>query len=413
MAQRTSDNGGNENLRAGEQRTASMEANVRETIFADRVFHQNASDTHANAGVQMLDLDSENAEAEASDSGSMMLAQATPTQGAVASVGPVGGKAIGTIQLVVGDVKIMGLDGVMRIAQVGDKVYFKDTILTGTDGIIQIRLDNGQFVDVGRDSKLALDTDFFGYDAGTGLHAAAPASVTAGTGAAEPATKPVAPMLSNEELAARIARGEDPAQFAPATAAGGAPGATTQAVSALQSAIARGQDPSLIAPATAAGGAPAAGGVGGDGGGGSPVVVDQANTFGPVTAGFQTIGASITFPEPEFNLQPEQEGPPAIVVQKTGPATIAEAGADAAWTITIMAPTSNSPDDLITINSVVDTQLGDLTAAAIAANGGQPIVLAPGESFSFTYNPAGNLVLDGGQTHTNVVIVTGIDDDGE
>ena len=413
MAQRTSDNGGNENLRAGEQRAASMEANVRETISADRVFHQNASVTHANAGVQMLDLDSENAEAEASDSGSMMLAQATPTQGAVASVGPVGGKAIGTIQLVVGDVKIMGLDGVMRVAQVGDKVYFKDTILTGTDGIIQIRLDNGQLVDVGRDSKLALDTDFFGYDAGTGLHAAAPASVTAGTAAVEPATKPVAPMLSNEEIAARIARGEDPAQFAPATAAGGAPGAPTQDISALQSAIARGQDPSLIAPATAAGGAPAAGGVGAEGGGGSPVVVDQANTFGPVTAGFQTIGASITFPTPEFNLQPEQEGPPAISVAKTGPATVAEGGASVTWHVQI---TNNSgSSDPVTLTSVVDDQLGDITAAVIAANGGNPVILAAGATFEFDFSPAGDvdLVLNGGQTHTNVVTVDGTDDEGE
>src|SRR5687767_2206669 len=365
MAQRTSDNGGNENLRAGEQRAASMEANAGETISADRAFHQQASVTHANAGVQMLDLDSEDAEAEASESGSMMLAQATPTQGAVASVGPVGGKVIGTIQLVVGDVKIMGLDGVMRVAQVGDKVYFKDTILTGTDGIIQIRLDNGQLVDVGRDSKLALDTDFFGYDAGTGLHAATPGGVTGGTMAVEPATKPVAPALSNEEIAARIARGEDPAQFAPATAAGGAPGASTQQdIAALQSAIARGQDPSLIAPATAAGGAPGAGGAG-DGGGGSPVVVAQANTFGPVTAGFQTIGASIVFPEPEFNLQPEQEGPPAISVVKTGPATVNEGGASATWHVAIT--NISGSDDPVTLTSVVDNQLGDITAAVIAA----------------------------------------------
>src|SRR5512132_2647671 len=65
MAQRTSDNGGNENLRAGEQRAANMEANAREAHSADRAFHQNVGVTHANAGVQMLDLDSENAESQA------------------------------------------------------------------------------------------------------------------------------------------------------------------------------------------------------------------------------------------------------------------------------------------------------------------------------------------------------------
>ncbi|MGH7893677.1 MAG: retention module-containing protein, partial [Candidatus Binatia bacterium] len=380
MAQRTSDHNGNENLRAstGEQRIG-MEANAREAHSADRAFHQNASVTHANAGVQMLDLDAENAsENSESESASFVLAQATP--GVVAAAGAAGGKVIGTIQLVAGDVKIMGLDGVIRVAQVGDKVFFKETILTGADGIIQIRLDNGQFVDVGRNAKLALDTDFFGYDAGTGLQATAPAAVTPGTPpAAEAPEKPAAP-------------GAD--------------------VAALQAAIARGQDPSQIAPATAAGGAPAAGGVGGDGGGGEPVVVSQANTTGPVTAGFQTAGASIAFPTPEFNLQPVLEGPPAISVEKTGPATIHEGGDSVTWHVRI---TNNSDStDPVTVTSIVDDQLGDITAAVIAANGGNPIVLASGATFEFDYTPAGDVdvILNAGQTHTNVITVTAEDDEG-
>src|SRR4029078_10101842 len=240
MAKRTSDNNGNENLRAaGEEPTIGLRADAREAHSADREFHNNHSVANANAGVQMLDLDSENSESESleSDSGSMMLAQATTKPAAIAATGgAVGGKGIGTGELVVGNVEIIVVDGVERIAQVGDKVMFKETILTGADGIIQIRLENGQLIDVGRDNKLALDTDFFGYDAGQGLQAAGqPAGATVPS---------VAPLSTPRKPAA--------------------PGTD---IAALQAAIARGQDPSQIAPATAAGGAPAAGGGGGGCGG--------------------------------------------------------------------------------------------------------------------------------------------------
>jgi hypothetical protein len=101
---------------------------------------------------------------------------------------------------------------------------------------------------------------------------------------------------------------------------------------------------------------------------------------------------------------------PVIDIVKGGPATIAEGGADVTWTFTI---TNNSVStDPITVTALHDDKLGDLLAAAIAANGGNPIVLAPGGTFSFDYNPAGNLVLDGGETYTNVVTVTGMDDEG-
>ena len=65
MAQRTSDNDGNDNLRAtGEERTIGMRADASEASSAERTFQNNAS-THANAGVQILDLDVENSESDA------------------------------------------------------------------------------------------------------------------------------------------------------------------------------------------------------------------------------------------------------------------------------------------------------------------------------------------------------------
>jgi hypothetical protein len=74
-----------------------------------------------------------------------------------------GSTAAGTITLVVGNVRIVGVDGVARVAQVGDKVFAREVIETGADGIIQVQLEGGRFLDVGRDSKLALSSDLFMY----------------------------------------------------------------------------------------------------------------------------------------------------------------------------------------------------------------------------------------------------------
>jgi len=206
--------------------------------------------------------------APGSDAGApIIVAQAaTPPQGvAVIPSGTATGKLAGTIAVVVGDVKVIGVDGVARIAQVGDKVFFKETIVTGADGMVHIKLEDGRLIDLGFNGKLALDADVIG----------------------------------------------------PETAAAGAPAGApaAQDVAALQAAIAAGADPTQIAQATAAGGAPGAGGVGGAEGGGShqPVVLDQANTAGDVTSGFNTQGASIAFPTPEFELLAAEE-PPAVFV---------------------------------------------------------------------------------------------------
>jgi hypothetical protein len=177
----------------------------------------------------------------------IVVAQATSSQGIAAIPSGVTGKVAGTITVIVGDVKIIGADGVVRIAQVGDKVFFNETLVTGADGMVHVQLTNGHVVDLGFDSKLALDADVLGPDGGN------------------------------------------------AAAAAAAPG---QDVAALQAAIASGADPTQVAQATAAGGAPGTGGAD-SGGSHEPVVLDQANTTGPVTSGFETGPASITFPTPE------------------------------------------------------------------------------------------------------------------
>src|SRR5262249_15801655 len=100
---------------------------------------------------------------------------------------------------------------------------------------------------------------------------------------------------------------------------------------------------------------------------------------------------------------------PTITVDKTGPTTIPE-GTTATYGFTI-TNTSSASTDPVTITSVIDTTLGDLTSTAnaawIAQGHSTPIVLAQGESFTFSFTTG---VLGPG-TGTNTVTVTGHDDE--
>jgi uncharacterized repeat protein (TIGR01451 family) len=103
------------------------------------------------------------------------------------------------------------------------------------------------------------------------------------------------------------------------------------------------------------------------------------------------------------------ETPPSIEIVKTGPETVAEGGEDVTYHFVIT--NTSGVGDPVTVDTLTDDVLGDLLAAAVAENGGLPIVLAPGGTFEFDYNPAGDLVLNSGESETNVVTVTGHDDE--
>jgi T1SS-143 domain-containing protein len=201
----------------------------------------------------------------------VVLAQATPpTQGVAAAMPPItAGKLIGTVTEVVGEAKATAPDGTVRILQVGDKVFADEVIMTGPGGDVKIAVASGSggILECGPDSSLALHEGMLG---GGAAAAAQPDTTT--------------------------------------PAATQAPGD----VAAIQQAIAAGADPTQVAQATAAGGAPGAGGAEG-GGSHEPVVLNQANTSGDVTSGFNTQGASIQFPTPEFNLVPTEEQPTVSV----------------------------------------------------------------------------------------------------
>jgi hypothetical protein len=90
---------------------------------------------------------------------------------------------------------------------------------------------------------------------------------------------------------------------------------------------------------------------------------------------------------------------------------------DVTYQFTITADASNASTDPVTITAVSDDRFGNLLAEAEADWAAQgntgPIVLDPGESFTFDYTTSLTLV-DGGpdDPHINVVTVTGEDDEG-
>jgi hypothetical protein len=81
-------------------------------------------------------------------------------------------------------------------------------------------------------------------------------------------------------------------------------------------------------------------------------------------------------------------------------------GDPATYTFTIRN-TSPAATDPVTVTSVTDTALGDLTAAARAANGGADLVLAPGQAFTFSYTAVSTAGPAAG-----TVTVRGHDDEG-
>lgn len=101
--------------------------------------------------------------------------------------------SVGTIKVVIGDVKVIGVDGVARQVHVGDKVFAKETIQTAANAVVQVQLENGRTLDLGRDSKIALDDDVLNV------------GQTATT--APPATGDIA------ALQAQIAAGADPSKW--------------------------------------------------------------------------------------------------------------------------------------------------------------------------------------------------------
>jgi hypothetical protein len=212
--------------------------------------------------------------------------------------------AIGTVKAIVGEVRATGADGVVRILVEGDTVSAGEVIETSANGAVHIQLVNGRALECGPQFSGALTQNLLDLPSGTRI--ALDGSIHHPIFATTPA--PDATSL---------------ALVTPSTS-------SPQDIAALQAAIAGGADPSQVADASAAGGAPGSGGTQ-DGGGGTPLIIEQANSRGEVTSGIK--GGAFTPPAfPDLTTQqvaliqptepdstpPEATPPPTISVDIPG-----------------------------------------------------------------------------------------------
>ena len=108
---------------------------------------------------------------------------------------------------------------------------------------------------------------------------------------------------------------------------------------------------------------------------------------------------------------------PSITVDKTAnPTSLDEPGGEAVFTVVV---TNTSPDETVTLTDLTDNRFGGLLGADAALTGGAsattcndslPITIAAGADFSCTVTAS--LTGNAGDTHTNVVTATVVDDEG-
>ncbi len=97
--------------------------------------------------------------------------------------------------------------------------------------------------------------------------------------------------------------------------------------------------------------------------------------------------------------------PSSIEVTKSAnPTSVPETGGDVTFTVKVE---NTSLVDSVTINSVVDTQFGDVSASCVPA---LPATIAPTETITCTFTEF--ISGDAGETHVNVATASGEDDDG-
>lgn len=114
-------------------------------------------------------------------------------------------RSMGVVRQVIGDVSLVGNDGVVRQLVEGERVFFGEQLLCGSNGAVAISLDQGGELTLGRDSSLLLSPALFATDA-------APEP--------EPLTPSAEQLREVAQLQRAIAAGEDPSAKAEAPAAG-------------------------------------------------------------------------------------------------------------------------------------------------------------------------------------------------
>ncbi|WP_438971555.1 retention module-containing protein, partial [Methylophaga sp.] len=163
---------------------------------------------------------------------------------------------IGFVKLITGVVNATAPDGTTRTLQAGDKVFANEVISTANGAAVEIEFLDGSVMDLGRESQAMLDSLVFDL--------------------AEAAESEQESVLDD--------------------------------VAAIQQALLSGDDPTLELEATAAGAGTQTGNEGHD-----AVFVDYLNPTAEVNAGFETVGVSSTFDQPEEDLIVLNEPVPEVL----------------------------------------------------------------------------------------------------
>ncbi|VVO05402.1 retention module-containing protein [Pseudomonas fluorescens] len=114
---------------------------------------------------------------------------------------------IGIVSQVAGQVFAVAGDGARRALIEGDRLFAGDQLVTGAEGAVAVKLQNGQELTLGRDSSVQMTAQLLAHQA---PHVDTPEAVTPSQ----------AQLTDVEQLQKAIAAGDDPTQTAEATAAG-------------------------------------------------------------------------------------------------------------------------------------------------------------------------------------------------
>ena len=114
---------------------------------------------------------------------------------------------IGTVTKVIGQVFAQASDGIKRPLFEGDRLYAGDQLITGAEGAVAVKLQNGEELTLGRGSSITMTGQLL-------ADQAVPVNVD------EAQTPSQAQLTDVEQIQQAIAAGEDPSKTAEATAAG-------------------------------------------------------------------------------------------------------------------------------------------------------------------------------------------------
>ncbi len=291
---------------------------------------------------------------------------------------------IGIVTKVIGQVVAVAGDGTRRALVEGDRLFAGDQLVTGAEGAVAVKLQNGQELTLGRGSSLQMTSQLLAHQA---PHVQTPEAVTPSE----------AQLTDVERLQKAIAAGEDPTQTGEATAAG--PTGSTAA--------------------------------GALGGGHSFVLLEEVAGRVDPTVGFPTAGFNgipefpleRIFNDPDNSLDNQDDATPPVVVPPLvvnnpvilgglntsgGELTLNEANLPDGTASNPLALTQNGTFTVTAADGLLNLNVGGISvlSGGVAAGFPQSITTQLGNTLTITgYDPATGVVsysytLNGNDTHS-------------